>query len=104
MQKHPFEINAIVILPDHLHTIWTLPKNDADFSTRWRLIKSYFSRQCYSQYEDKILISRQYTREKIVRQCRFWEHQIQRDLDFANHIKYIDYHPVHHGLVAAPKD
>lgn len=58
MQKHPFEINAIVILPDHLHTIWTLPKNDADFSTRWRLIKSYFSRQCYSQYEEKISTSR----------------------------------------------
>ena len=104
MQKHPFEINAIVILPDHLHTIWTLPKNDADFSTRWRLIKSYFSRQCYSQYEEKISTSRQYKREKTVWQRRFWEHQIQRESDFANHIEYIHYNPVHHRLVAAPKD
>ena len=46
MQKHPFIIDAVVILPDHLHCIWTLPENDQDFSTRWRLIKSYFSRKC----------------------------------------------------------
>ena len=40
--RHPFAIDAIVVLPDHLHTIWTLPEGDADFSTRWMLIKSYF--------------------------------------------------------------
>ncbi len=50
MQQHPFEIDAIVVLPEHLHSLWTLPESDADFSARWRLIKSYFSRQCHSQY------------------------------------------------------
>ncbi len=45
IKRHPFKIDAFVLLPDHLHCIWTLPQGDADFSTRWRLIKSYFSRQ-----------------------------------------------------------
>ena len=43
MVQRPFQIDAIVILPDHIHCIWTLPENDVDFSTRWRLIKMYFS-------------------------------------------------------------
>jgi putative transposase len=45
IKRHPFKVDAFVLLPDHLHCIWTLPQGDADFSTRWRLIKSYFSRQ-----------------------------------------------------------
>ena len=49
MRQHHFKIDAIVILPDHIHALWTLPETDADFSTRWRLIKSYFSRQCHCQ-------------------------------------------------------
>ncbi|MDV3350590.1 transposase [Leptothoe sp. LEGE 181152] len=50
-QRHPFTIDAIVVLPDHLHCLWTLPKGDANFSTRWRLIKSEFSRHCPEQYK-----------------------------------------------------
>lgn len=42
-QRHPFHIDAFVVLPDHLHAIWTLPPDDADFATRWMLIKSGFS-------------------------------------------------------------
>ena len=61
MRQHHFKIDAIVILPDHIHALWTLPETDADFSTRWRLIKSYFSRQCHSQYQGKISTSRQHT-------------------------------------------
>ncbi|NET26042.1 MAG: transposase [Okeania sp. SIO1I7] len=102
MQKHSFKIDAIVILPDHIHSLWTLPENDANFSTRWRLIKSYFSRQCDSQYQGKISTSRQNKGEKAVWQRRFWEHQIQSDRDFANHVEYIHYNPVHHRLVTAP--
>lgn len=49
-QKHPFTIEAIVVLPDHLHCLWTLPPNDAAFSTRWRLIKSEFTRHCPNQF------------------------------------------------------
>src|SRR5512139_2436227 len=43
-QAHPFTIDAVVVLPDHLHAVWTLPEGDSDFATRWRLIKSGFSR------------------------------------------------------------
>ena len=42
--RHPFRIEAIVILPDHLHCVWTLGPGDTDFSTRWSLIKGHFSR------------------------------------------------------------
>ena len=104
MVKHPFKIDAIVILPEHLHCIWTLPENDADFSTRWRLIKSYFSRKCYVSYQGKITPSRQQKGEKAIWQRRFWEHQIKDNRDFINHVEYIHYNPVHHGLVLAAKD
>ena len=104
MQKHPFKIDAIVILPEHLHCIWTLPEGDADFSSRWRLIKSYFSRQCDIQYQGKISESRQNKKEKAVWQRRFWEHLIRDERDFTSHVDYIHYNPVRHGLVDAPKD
>jgi putative transposase len=45
LHNHPFQMDAHVILPDHLHCIWTLPDGDRDFSTRWRLLKSHFTRQ-----------------------------------------------------------
>jgi len=104
MKKYPFKIDAIIILPDHLHCLWTLPENDADFSTRWRLIKSYFSRKSEHYYQGKINQSRQKKKEKGIWQRRFWEHQIMDDRDFVNHVEYIHYNPVHHGLVNAPKD
>lgn len=104
MKKHPIKIDAIVILPDHLHCIWTLPEKDADFSTRWRLIKSYFSRQCHDYYQGKMNQSRQQKREKSIWQRRFWEHQIRDDRYFINHVEYIHYNPVKHELVKSPKD
>ena len=103
MPNHPFKIDVIAILPDHLHCIWTLPENDADFSTRWRLIKSYFSRYCNLEYQGKVSDSRQKKAEKAVWQRRFWEHQIQDDDDFTNHLNYIHYNPVSHGFAVAPK-
>ncbi len=104
MKQHPFKIDAIVILPEHLHCLWTLPENDADFSNRWRLIKSYFSRQCQDKYQGKISTSRQHKGEKAVWQRRFWEHQIRDERDLVSHVEYIHYNPVRHGLVNAPKD
>ena len=85
IKQHPFKIDGIVILPDHLHTIWTLPETDAYFSTRWRLIKSYFSRKCDVAFPGKMNASRQYKGEKAIWQRRFWEHQIRDDQDFVNH-------------------
>ncbi|MBF2057699.1 MAG: transposase [Cyanobacterium sp. T60_A2020_053] len=103
MKRHPFVIDAIVILPDHLHCIWTLPEADANFSTRWRLIKGYFSRKCDEKYQGKISIFRQKKQEKAIWQKRFWEHLIRDEQDFINHVNYIHYNPVHHGLVKAVK-
>jgi putative transposase len=102
MERHSFKIDAIVILPEHLHCIWTLPPGDSNFSTRWRLIKSYFSRHCDAQYRGQISSSRQNKKEQSIWQRRFWEHQIQTEQDFIYHVDYIHYNPVKHGLVDAP--
>jgi putative transposase len=104
MTHHPFKIEAIVILPDHLHCLWTLPVGDEDFSTRWRLIKSYFSHQCEPTYQGRVSASRRRKQEKAVWQRRFWEHQIRDEADFIRHVEYIHYNPVKHGLVKAPMD
>ena len=83
--QRPFAIDAIVILPDHLHCIWTLPDSDADFMTRWRLIKTWFSKRCDLEN---------------VWQQRYWEHVLRDERDLAKHIDYIHYNPVKHGLVS----
>ncbi|MFY7802833.1 MAG: REP-associated tyrosine transposase [Limnoraphis robusta] len=97
--NHPFTIDAIVVLPDHLHCIWTLPPEDANFSTRWRLIKTNFSRTCPQQYKRDPNQSRQRKQEQAIWQRRFWEHQIRDQQDLNQHIDYIHYNPVHHRLV-----
>ncbi len=103
ISKHPFIIDAFVMLPDHLHCIWTLPENDGDFSMRWRQIKSYFSKQCQDEFRGIQTSARLKKGEQAVWQRRFWEHQIRDDLDFIRHVEYIHYNPIKHGLVNAPK-
>lgn len=98
-QKNPFEIEALVILPDHLHTIWKLPENDADYSKRWNNIKRYVSFHCGENYalpRSKTQISK---RQSTIWQPRFWEHCIRDDDDFYKHLDYIHYNPVKHGYV-----
>ena len=102
MNNHTFTIDAIVILPEHIHCLWTLPVGDADFSTRWRLIKSHFSRHCEARYQGQVSESRRQKQEKAVWQRRFWEHQIRDENDFIRHVEYIHYNPVKHDLVSAP--
>ncbi len=102
MHNYPFRINAIVVLPDHIHSIWTLPENDLNFSTRWRLIKKRFS-MCYSQVcIPRISESMLRKQERGIWQRRFWEHLIRDNEDFAKHCDYIHYNPVKHGLVISP--
>ncbi|WP_197673284.1 REP-associated tyrosine transposase [Leptolyngbya sp. O-77] len=103
-QRHPFTIDAIVVLPDHLHCLWTLPKSDANYSSRWRLLKSEFSRHCPSRYKRQRSQSRQHKGEQAIWQRRFWEHQIRDEADLIRHVDYIHYNPVRHGFVEAPKD
>ncbi len=96
-QHHPFEIEAMVVLPDHLHCIWRLPDNDLDFSTRWSLIKSGFSRQLPKS--ESISHSRVKRRERGIWQRRFWEHCIRDEQDYHNHLDYIHWNPMKHGQV-----
>lgn len=102
----PFTIDAWVLLPDHLHCIWTLPEGDADFSTRWMMIKRKVSIACATQYErpEWLTASKQKHRESTLWQRRFWEHQIRDDEDYAKHFDYVHYNPVKHGLVTQAKD
>ena len=94
-QKHPFVIDAAVILPDHLHCIWTLPEYDHDYSKRWRLIKTYFSKEL--PQNEGISRSRREKGERGIWQRRFWEHQIRNEYDLLQHIQYIHNNPVKHG-------
>ena len=101
-QRHPFTIDAMVVLPDHLHAIWTLPEGDADFATRWRLIKSTFSRGFGAG--ERISNSRAAKGERGIWQRRYWEHTIRDEYDFDRHIDYIHINPVKHGLVTRVSD
>jgi putative transposase len=99
---HPFAIDAIVILPDHLHTVWTLPDGDANFSARWRLIKTSFSRKL--AVGEPISSSRAGKGERGIWQRRYWEHTIRYENDYSRHIEYVHINPVKHGLVKRVSD
>ena len=96
MAKMPFKIDAIVVLPDHLHCIWHLPPGDSDFSSRWMIIKRYFSAGIPAPVTKR--------REKRIWQPRFWEHWIRDAEDWGMHMNYIHYNPVKHGYVKRPLD
>ena len=87
---HPFTINGWVLLPDHLHCIWTLPPDDADFSIRWAMIKRFVTKQCGSlRREDWMTASKRKRKESTLWQRRFREHQIHDDQNYKKHIHYI---------------
>jgi len=98
----PFETVAVCVLPDHLHAVWTLPLDDADFSPRWQRIKSHFSRGLPAA--SGLGASQRRKREKGLWQRRFWEHQIRDDDDLQRHVDYVHFNPVKHGLVQRAAD
>lgn len=102
----PFTIDGWVLLPDHLHCIWTLPLNDADFSARWAMIKRFVTKQCAPdlQHDEWMNRSKQRRKESTIWQRRFWEHQIRDDYDYEAHMDYLHYNPVKHGYVKAVRD
>ena len=100
--RHPFIIDAIVILPEHLHAIWTLPPDDSDFALRWRLIKTMFSRDL--PFSERRSASRQAKGERGIWQRRYWEHLIRDETDFSRYVDYIHINPVKHGLVKQVAD
>ncbi len=122
--ERPFAIDAWVILPDHMHCVWTLPEGDADFSTRWGAIKARFSRAVRRSgftptlpprnpyganagrvrrggaYEARVGVNPDLRDEAPIWQKRFWEHHLRDEEDFAAHVRYCWINPVKHGLVA----
>src|SRR5215831_2203841 len=102
LRRYPFETIAACVLPGHLHAIWALPHDDADFSRRWSVIKSEFSRGLPANIDRSP--SKLRKREKGIWQRRFWEHAIRDDRDLSRHIEYIHFNPVKHGYVSRACD
>jgi len=100
--KTPFDIDAWVVLPEHMHCIWTLPPDDADYSGRWRAIKKQFTKAIpVNEYRSPVRIKRA---ERAIWQRRYWEHTIRDEQDYENHVNYVHFNPVKHGWVKAVKD
>jgi putative transposase len=104
--RNPFTVNAWVILPDHMHFIWTLAQNDADYSRKWGTIKAGVTRRIKNSFKpaSSSNLSRLKRGEGSLWQRRFWEHQIRDGTDFKAHLDYLHYNPVKHGLVARVRE
>lgn len=103
-QIWPFTINAMVLLPDHLHAIWTMPRGDDNYSTRWACIKKEFTKRYLEAggREQATSRSRRKNRRRGIWQRRFWEHTIEEEDDFDAHFDYAHWNPVKHGYVICP--
>ncbi|MBV9757749.1 MAG: transposase [Alphaproteobacteria bacterium] len=100
--RSPFHIDAWVVLPDHMHCLWTLPDGDADFSSRWWAIKVAFSKSLPAvEPRSPVRLRRG---ERGIWQRRYWEHTIRGERDYALHMDYVHFNPVKHGLASAPGD
>ncbi len=101
-KTHPFTIHAWVVLPEYMHCVIELPSGDADFKTRWMLIKLLFSKAVPKiEYRSATRINR---RERGIWQRRYWEHLIKNEADYAAHVDYVHINPVKHGLVTQVAD
>jgi putative transposase len=100
-QERPFRIDALAVLPEHLHAVWTLPPNDYDYAGRWRLIKSRFT---HALAKADVRLSRNAKGEYDVWQRRFWEHTIRDEVDLRRHVDYVHFNPVRHGWVQQVKE
>lgn len=101
-----FETVAIVLLPDHLHAVWTLPQGDNDYSTRWKQIKDKFTQDWLAAGGSELPVtpSQKKRGHRGIWQRRFWEHTIRDEEDLENHVDYIHYNPVKHGHAKRPWD
>ena len=105
-RQWPFRIDALVLLDDHLHAIWTLPEGDSRYSARWGYIKKEFTKAYLAAggIEQARNASRIRQRRRGVLQRRFWEHALRDERDYARHFDYVHYNPVKHGYVECAKD
>jgi putative transposase len=106
MAEKPFTIDAAVILPEHIHFLWTLPPNDPDYSYRVGRIKVLFTRALWgaNNLPEDVCESRRKHRESDVWQRRFYEHTIRDEVDLRKHLDYLHFNPVKHGLVKCVHD
>jgi putative transposase len=100
-RERPFAVDAVVVLPDHLHIVMYLPVDDADFPGRWKRVKSLFTRYAVAR---GIVREPNKRGEYSLWQRRYWEHTVRDEGDFARHVDYIHYNPVKHGLVPRAGD
>jgi len=109
--EHPLRTEAIVVMPDHLHAVWTLPDGESDFSVRWKKIKTRVSKAVAGVGSDgglaptlRVSASKRAKGEVGLWQRRFWEHTIRDEADFAAHVAYCHFNPVKQGEVERPED
>ncbi len=103
---HPFESIAACVLPDHIHAIWKLPEDDADYPMRWKEIKRLFTQE-YNRNNQKGMVrsqSQQIQGEATIWHRRYWEHTIRDQDDLNAHIDYVHINPLKHGLVNMVKE
>ena len=105
-QERPFRIDGWVLLPDHLHAIWTLPSGDDDFATRWRLIKGRVTHQLGAGFHNPAAMTerRRTKAHGSLWQHRYWEHWLRDEDDMRRHLDYLHFNPVKHGLVRRAVD
>jgi putative transposase len=105
-RRYPVKVVAFVLLPDHLHAIWTLPPGDSNYSLRWGWIKREFTRGWLASGGADPLVSEASAKERRrgIWQRRFWEHTLTDERDVEAHVDYIHFNPVKHGLVQSPRD
>ncbi len=106
LRQWPFTVNAMVLLPEHLHTMWTLPPGDAAYPRRWGWIKKEFTKEWIASggEQQSISVERQERGDRGVWQPRYWEHTIKDEHDFERHFDYLHYNPVKHGRATCPKN
>ena len=106
LARRPVDVVAWVILPDHLHSIWTLPPGDADYPTRWRRVKEEFTEAFLDMGGSEVAVSDERRRrgERGVWQRRFWEHEYRDEHDLKRCLDHIHWNPVKHGYVVRPVD
>jgi putative transposase len=104
--ERPFRIDGWVLLPDHLHAVWTLPNGDDDYATRWRLIKAGVTHRLgLACHNPAVMTTRRRAKEQgSLRQHRYWEHWLRDEDDMRQHLQYLHFNPVKHGLVSRAAD
>ena len=96
-KNRPFHIDCWVVLPEHMHCIWTLPVGDAGYASRWKAIKTAFSKTIPKT--ERLSAVRLAKGERGIWQRRYWEHTIKNDADYSAHMNYVHINPLKHGLV-----